>query len=112
LNSFINTKGDGSFIDECITIKDYTMYHAGYPVVSSEPRHPVKGELYEVNPRVFGELDRIEGAYDRVLVEVRDNEGTIHEAWMYLGSKWRHNMSRYTPHDGVYVWSRDAELEG
>ncbi len=110
LNPIINKSGE-TFIDECTTIKDYTMYHAGYPVVSSEPRHPVKGELYEVNPNVFGELDRIEGGYDRVLVEVQDTEGTIHEAWMYLGVKWRSNMARYAPRDGVYVWSRDEKLE-
>ncbi len=102
----------GSFIGECLTIKDYTMYHAGYPVVSSEPRHPVLGELYEVNPGVFRELDRIEGGYDRVLVEVRDKEGTIHEAWMYLGKNWNNRMQRYAPRDtGCYVWSRNEKLE-
>lgn len=59
----------------------------GFPGVSSKGGYSIEGELYEVDDKVLGHLDMLEGNghfYTRELVEVQDKEGEVEEAWMYL----------------------------
>ena len=70
------------------TKQEYAMYLVGgFPyVISTEPRHPIVGELYAVDDDTLKNLDKLEGhpiyyARSEVVVIVDDVEYT---AWMYF----------------------------
>lgn len=57
-----------------------------YPAVVPEPRHPIVGELYEVDEGTLAALDALEGYprwYDRVQVALRAGDAS-ERAWMYV----------------------------
>lgn len=80
------------FIGEAITEKPHPMYVSGLPYLMEHPNEGdagkhVIGEMYEVNPIVLRNLDRLEGhprLYERKLIEVRGIDDEIRRtAWGY-----------------------------
>ena len=65
------------------TRPEYTLYSLGYfPCVAPHGDTAVQVEVYEVDERVFGNLDRLEGYpsfYDRKKIDTEYGE-----AWMYF----------------------------
>ena len=74
------------------------LYHLGrYPgaIVTRHPDEWVRGELYELKnpPSLLARLDRYEGVktgrrqsaeYLRVIATIELEDGTAHQAWVYL----------------------------
>lgn len=69
----------------------FTMYDGGFPYVIDEGFFKIRGELFEVtNPITLENLDRLEGVpshFCRRDVEVKTDDGEVHEAFMYVAGQ-------------------------
>lgn len=65
------SRGDAEFLWEA-TLDGYEMYDLGaFPAIMEGVGGLVRGEVYDVPLSLMPRLDRIEGAYDRVMVGVQ-----------------------------------------
>lgn len=104
------------FIGEAHTSFDYTMGHAGFPVVFNrvygQPCGRIRGEIFLVRRDCLAELDRLENEgemYHRKLTPVHlDGSDKVWNAMMYVGDDvyWRkHHLPFVRPHhDGSITW--------
>lgn len=71
-----------------LTIPEFIMYSlGGFPAIVPGPGGPVTVEVYEVDASTFRRLDGLEGYpnfYDRKVVEVQVEDGSVQEAWIYF----------------------------
>lgn len=97
---------DSVFLREDTTTNTFSMYDLGmYPCITEDPNGwPVKGELYEVDPFVFGHLDLLEGypnLYTRELVELSSGV----EAWIYF-MKEKRSYGKIEAFNGILEWNK------
>jgi gamma-glutamylaminecyclotransferase len=94
-----------TFIGEAETLPCYRLYDAGsYPCLVEDMRNgvAVRGELWEVDPRIVPVLDQLEDApelYHRATIEVRH---TAPPVFAYL---YRKDVTGFT--DCGDVWPRE-----
>ncbi|UXY14527.1 gamma-glutamylcyclotransferase [Chitiniphilus purpureus] len=73
-------------LGEAVTVECYSLYAHHYPfLVCSEPRYPVRGELYAVDAATLRNLDELEGHphdYMRQQIAVHGPHGPM-QAWAY-----------------------------
>jgi gamma-glutamylcyclotransferase (GGCT)/AIG2-like uncharacterized protein YtfP len=86
------------FLGRAQTVEPHVLLDSGFPVMTPLGcgAVTVEGEVYEVeSPALVDRLDRIEGAYDRELIEVRYEDDAVQEVWAYIGKPeaWKHNSS-------------------
>lgn len=100
--------GDATFIGKGVTVEDsYTMYNGGYPMVTSDGKFHVSGELYDVdNPKTLKNLDLLEGHpnfFRRTDVSVRVNSDTF-DAFMYTVPRhYTETRAQVQPNDANVV---------
>lgn len=73
------------------TSKKFALYSLIYPWLTrgrpNDPLTNIIGELYDVGPKTFAQLDILEGYpdhYDREILEIETDDGTIVSAWVYI----------------------------
>lgn len=102
----LNLFDGAEFIQEAkTTSRVYSMFDLGaFPAVTLDGWYYVAGEVWEVTPEVFAELDLIEGYPDFYLRrEVHTTAGT---AWMYYQDRgYMTNVKFVEPDDDwVLTW--------
>jgi gamma-glutamylaminecyclotransferase len=69
-------------------LPDFTMFNVGaFPGVVQMGNDFIYGELYDIDGDALEGLDYLEGHpnfYCREVVQVKDDEGHKHDAWMYF----------------------------
>lgn len=74
---------EAEFVGHFVTESRYSMYEfGGFPAVCLDGRHPIEGEVYRVDNRLFRVLDDLEWYprfYQRTEIETRYGM-----AWMYI----------------------------
>jgi gamma-glutamylcyclotransferase (GGCT)/AIG2-like uncharacterized protein YtfP len=79
------------YVGQAVTIRPFHLLdNGGFPVVIDERKHPVAGEVYEVDGAILSNLDRLEGhptwyKREEVTVDLGDT-GVQETAWMYIGT--------------------------
>lgn len=93
------------------TVSHFTLTNCGFPYMfKGEERHPVRGELYEVDEETLSNLDLLEGVevghYSRGIIRTRLQEtGEEIVAWAYtVGSDTGNRFLICPVVDGEYQW--------
>lgn len=106
---------DAKFIGEALTVQEYTMLNAGFPVLMEGGEQPARvvGEVFKVDNATLKNLDMLEGEgsiYDRKLVKVTLADGTVMQVSAYIGCKhWGRSGLEVWPalnKDGFWEWGR------
>lgn len=101
------------FIGEAVTQKAFSLSDCGFPYMhNGDERHPVRGEIYEIDEEILRNLDILEGVdyghYSRGTLQAQKlGDGEAVMAWAYVAPKStgsRHPLCAVE--EGMFVWQR------